>query len=354
MAEFALCTEMLNQYFTDVSTFGIYLENMPIFLPKYIQYHDDQQILAQLLPHLLDFSIRSAQRNSLDVCMREFNRILQHQSDPFRRYHDNLLDHFFHELQQQQIADMEISATESVEITVSRDVTVSCSEMVCEPVPFVPSVRPIDNNIEVFVDGLNFMSNVMKTLSTNQSSLGYMDVDRKVSTHQFDSLVEIGRALDNAKQFFDLIVPAGSKINLSFKKFGTNEIWAGFQKIFKEKFFDNKDVKHIYDYYVAKPVNIYDTECDDRLTVRLALKAWRENKKVFVISNDKYRSMSDHWNNPSKYSLITKFGVEQRSIGVVWRDIDHIRSLPIVKFDFWTEKCQNPEVKFACSTEIRA
>ncbi|BCS83527.1 hypothetical protein QLL95_gp0596 [Cotonvirus japonicus] len=167
-------------------------------------------------------------------------------------------------------------------------------------------IKPPVSNIHLVVDGLNLFGRMMTTISDHPDDLGLMDIDRNVLRHQFDSLTEINICFDNMSKFFNESVPFGSNIHIVMKKFGSKKLWRSFKVMFADRFMNaDRSTAHHYELIVAKPSARADTEGDDRLAVRLALELETDSNRVFVLSNDNYRSMEQHWHLPSLYKRIT-------------------------------------------------
>lgn len=193
-----------------------------------------------------------------------------------------------------------------------------------------------ENGIHVVIDGLNFWCSLMEILSTKQQSLGLMEVDRQTTkNHCFDSPREIKLAFDRTVELFNKAVPDGTNIHIVVKKFGNVGLWNEFISLFLETF--DGDTRNFYHLYEAHHHNddYRDKECDDRLTVRLALllNSCKDNT-VYLVSNDYYRSLENHWNFPSVYSILTD---EHHATNVIRKNDFHwnlIDRLNFVNFGF--------------------
>lgn len=184
----------------------------------------------------------------------------------------------------------------------------SFSESSQPEIPFAPVFvfQRQTNNVHVVVDGLNFWCRLLHFLVGQTKSLNFMDADRVVQQHQFDSEIEIRRAFDATVKFFKDAVPPGSTVHFVVKRFGQGQIWQAFNRLFREFFVENTMVNHTNRLYCALPENDHDDECDDRLVNRLALDLQcDENNRVYVISNDYYRSIDMHCHLPSTYKELT-------------------------------------------------
>lgn len=212
---------------------------------------------------------------------------------------------------------------------------------------------PIDSSIfqskpkrrvTVFIDGMNFFCRLTDLLTnlTSSRDMGWMNVERQVESHQLDSLVEIDRAMRIAKKFFKRTIPFGAHIHFVFKEFGTVWIWDQFVTRLFETFINSDSSIHTYTLHVAIPSSPRDKECDDRLTVRLALESWlRNDGETYIISNDKYRSMKSHWSYRNQYhtydsqSTITDFHQKfSEPVALARMSISQYKSIPLLPFHF--------------------
>lgn len=181
----------------------------------------------------------------------------------------------------------------------------------------------------IHIDVLNVLCQLAKSLAQNGIQLDYMDTVRQVADYQFDSSVELDRALDLFKTFINIAVPQGSSIDCVCKRFGSKMIWNHFETKFSEMFL--KDKLYNYSLYIAQPAFPLDGECDDRLTVRLAMAHQKEGHRSYIISNDKYRSMSTHWNNISAFEHRASNAVQCSSLNCAF-SLKNFDKVKLVKF----------------------
>jgi hypothetical protein len=197
--------------------------------------------------------------------------------------------------------------------------------------------KPNNDENHYVVDGLNLFSRMSEPLTLSLKDLGYMDTERKVEFHQFNCVTEQKRVLDYVIEFFDKAAPPGSLIHFVFKQFGTDESWEQFKEYFANTFMNaENNLAHTYDFYVAKPAFYGDKECDDRLVARLAIKLEKDKRNyVYVVSNDNYNSMPQHWAMSSKYEYHgdspIKDGLGNPAVGDLYK-------LSQLKYDFSVEK----------------
>ena len=201
-------------------------------------------------------------------------------------------------------------------------VTTTYTPMDVDPVEYKPVIvtkRP--NNIHIVIDALNWSSLMGKFINTHLDKFYYMLEDRRMKDHQLNSECDIRRIWENTAKFFQRAVPEGATIHVVVKRFGDTTFWNRFISIFKEILVDDNTVGHYYHLYHALPVLLpngqIDTECDDRLVNKLAVVLQANNNNyVYVISNDMYRSLKEHWHYRSLYEDVLENFASQSSSGL--------------------------------------
>lgn len=207
-------------------------------------------------------------------------------------------------------------------------------------------VAPTSNNIHVVVDGLNFWCRMTEFLNSRWEEFCFMNVDRVSAQHQFDCECEITRAFEQTIIFFRKVVPAGAKIHIVVKPFGSDWLWASFLRLFNEMFMI-PGIGHIYRLYssIAATCNNYcDKECDDRLVLKLAALLQRnKNNRVNILSRDQYRSIQQHWDLPSYYEVLT--ANPTKTYELLEDNIGGLDNVTFVEFAFRAQRCApNPAI----------
>lgn len=349
-------------FFTDIELFKYYINEihslLPIFLTDFIEKTDSNQFfdITNRIVNEVNEVIKN--QDFTVASMNYYNRLVFSQSEPYQIIHDNMLEKFVITKSQEDIVieDLCKSFNElmiednlmEVEPIVSQQNLIVQTNFSSDPDAQAISLRPIKvtppkNRNHYVVDALNFFSAILTPLSRKQADFGFMDVDRKVDKHQFDCEIEQKRAFEHAEDFFKKAVPIGSSIHFVFKQFYYGKKWNEFTQCFADFFMDNNNPHdHYYYFYVAKAESPNDGECDDRLTVRLALELKCNNlNRVFVVSNDNYQSMSSHWNEQSSYFKYCSNNISNNKNHYVIKKkfpISSVYNLDKIKFSFWAEK----------------
>ncbi|MEM0353981.1 MAG: hypothetical protein QXW79_00230 [Thermoplasmata archaeon] len=188
-------------------------------------------------------------------------------------------------------SNMEVEVEDFIPIHLERSMEISDSQ------PYCP------NGICIVLDGMNFFSRISDFINGRRKDLSLMEVDRNVYDHEFNSEDEIERVLNYTTNFFEHAIPPGAMIYVIIKHFH-RQIWNVFENLLIDKFLNNQNLTHKYYIYQALPSHHVsnDRECDDRLVIKLAAKLGNGRKnEVYIISNDRYGSIQEHWNFPTKY-----------------------------------------------------
>ena len=354
-----------NQFTTFVNTelFTSFINGINDFLPAFLANYSelDTYVFSNICFEIIT-TVTTDMTMSIDYCMLLYNQLVQQQCAPFVYFHNQLLAQFAvnevmlrQQLSQQRIIEDQVEEL----ITAFEQLCFGVGQMEIEQlivntastitIPVTTTFVDIDtnpmqlqmNNIQfedenepchIVVDGLNFFCRMLDTINGKPSHLGYMDEDRKVQQHQFNSHIERERAFEHAKIFFSKAVPSLSHIHIVFKKFGSSNAWNIFTKHFADTFLDNNNsLLHHYDLCVAINEDSNDCECDDRLVARLAIAY-----NGYILSNDKYRSKHTHWHYDSHYYCIENNTDNDKII----YDIDNysafdVDDIPRIDYKFW-------------------
>jgi len=368
--------------FTKEQTFNEYLSKVSIILPKFLIVYPEQilvsfeNIMKELLVLIGQILVG---KQHLEHCMQLYNHVILTQAIPFKFVHNTfiqywcgqiLLEETKQEETKQELMDIESQTCEGetmgeemeedeeeeenqipignntqtetvVAHTTFTRIDQSAKPFVAIPLPLPSKAAdvPHKNWIHVYVDALNFFAAILRVHNSKPEEMGFMDLDRFVETHQFDSETEITRSFEQALKFFDSAVPHGSSIHFVFKKFGNNHIWSEFRNIFAKTFWNSEQPsKHYFDYYVALGT---DPEIDDLATVRLAIERSMMDirNKAHILSNDYYRSMPSKWHIPTQYTLVTRD--RQESNKMKYLDLADSNDIPKIRFQISTAPSEN-------------
>ncbi|UFX99897.1 hypothetical protein QKC54_gp0133 [Megavirus baoshan] len=367
----------------DTKLFDAYITSINSYLPLHLAVFTHQEYavtFGQQLTQILDIIKDMSKSQTINVCMIMYHNLIQKQDHIFQAVHDHLMSVFdssdsqsvfdhkvMEELSQlfvtakttskpepTDIQDMEVveiiesMQLESVEIESQTFVATTTFQPTNDtPQSYEPiHVEQVDNNIHVVVDGLNFFASLLSTTTKdqNQEKMGYMTVDRSVQKHQFECRVEMKRTLETMIKFFDIAVPFGSHIHVVVKRFGSKKIWSAFKTMFASMLMSDNPTNHTYQLFIAKCEYSTDGEADDRLTMRLAVELRKSQNRVFIVSNDNYRSMAKHWNLPCHYEKITDdspaFGkrpIYNMDAEESYEDCQEVSDILTIKFKFSIE-----------------
>ncbi|AEQ32434.1 hypothetical protein [Megavirus chiliensis] len=369
----------------DTNMFGTYIANIDSYLPLHLTVFTHQEYavtFGQILTQILDIIKDVSKSQTINVCMNMYHHMIQKQDHIFQAVHDHLMSVFdssdsqsvfdrkvMEELSQLfmtgtakttskteplEVQDMEVveiiesMQLEFVEMESQNFVATTTFQPTNEiPQPYEPiHIEQVDNNIHVVVDGLNFFASLLSTTTKdqNQEKMGYMTVDRSVQKHQFECHVEMKRTIETMIKFFDMAVPFGSHIHVVVKRFGSKKIWSAFKTLFASMLMSDSSTNHIYQLFIAKCEDRADGEADDRLTMRLAVELSKSQNRVFIVSNDNYRSMAQHWNLPCHYKKITDdspaFGkrtIHNLEADESYEDCQEVGDISTIKFKFSIE-----------------
>ncbi|QTF49053.1 hypothetical protein qu_158 [Acanthamoeba polyphaga mimivirus] len=247
--------------------------------------------------------------------------------------------------------EMDFYLTETINVETTYTSDNDQSTHIYKPIEPV-RVNTETNRVHLVVDFLNLVGEITRS----QEDLGFMNLEKRVLDHQLGSKIEVVRIMENIKVFFDSALPVGSKVLLVTKRFGDKQIWNCFKQSFREILVNPfEPCNQEYELYVAQKSQRFDKEHDDRLTVRLALMLKSEGKRVFVVSNDKYRSMATHWDLDSSFVKITDDAptLGQKKIFAISADhfgLDLLRDLHAVKFGFSCNQSTQVQINFLPST----
>lgn len=177
---------------------------------------------------------------------------------------------------------------------------------------YVPIKEQLLKNRHIVVDSLNLLLGIQSITNKNSNTYGFMDLrsdDKPIEDHHFSCGADMSRAFETMLIFFD-VFPNNSTIHLVFKRMGSDMLWNQCLCILNSVFLNPKqNLSHRYQIYIAKPISCNDTECDDRLVNVLAnfFSTIKENE-VHLLSNDKYRSLHEHWENSCYFDLFSNSG----------------------------------------------
>ena len=344
--------ELFSSFINRISDF------LSVFLTNYSEF--DAFIFSNILFEIIT-TVTTDTTMSVDYCMHLYNQLVRQQCVPFVHFHNQLLILFVTDevKLQQQLSQKQLVENQVEElITAFEQLCFGVNQMEIEqsvisipvtttfiPIDIAPvQLQPLTNNIQfedeqnhIVVDGLNFFCRMLDTINGTPSSLGYMEEDRKVQQHQFNSQVERARAFEHAKIFFAKAIPQNSYIHIVFKKFGSSNAWNVFVKHFADTFLDsNNSLPHQYDLCVAINEDSRDCECDDRLVARLAIAY-----NGYILSNDRYRSKHTHWHYDSHYYCIESNTINNSTVNdkIIW-DVNNfnandVNNIPRIDYKFW-------------------
>lgn len=156
----------------------------------------------------------------------------------------------------------------------------------------------------VVVDSLNFIFGVLGLSMRKPELFGHMLLDRTNSKnilHGWDR-TDMICAMTILKKFVTHVFPASTCVHFVTKKLPAPK-WSLFKECYDDVFSSDLAGKYKFIPYVALHSDPSDSECDDRLTVRLAIELITRGERVFLLTNDKYRSLVEHWFNSCTYVL---------------------------------------------------
>nr|WBF71094.1 hypothetical protein [Megavirus caiporensis] len=365
----------------DTKLFDAYITDIDGYLPLHLAVFTHQEYavtFGQILTQILDIIRDMSKSQTISVCMNMYCHMIQKQDYIFQAVHDHLMSVFdsndsqsvfdrkvLEELSrlfttgitskpESEVQDMEVvEIIESMQLeSIEMESQILTATTTFQPTNEIPQpyepihVEKVDNNIHVVVDGLNFFASLLSTTTKdqNQEKMGYMTVDRNVQKHQFECQVEMKRAFETMVKFFDVAVPFGSQIHVVVKRFGSKKIWSAFKTLFASMLMSDSQTNHTYQLFIAKCEDRTDGEADDRLTMRLAIELSKSRKRVFIVSNDNYRSMAQHWNLPCHYKKITDdspaFGkrpIHNLEAEESYEDCQELGDISTIKFKFSIE-----------------
>ena len=166
---------------------------------------------------------------------------------------------------------------------------------------YIPVITQPTKKHHIVVDGLNLILGIQSTTNKNSKNYGFMDLrpdHENIQDQHFSGSADLQRVLETAIDFFN-VFPQDCTIHLVLKRFGNDMLWEQFLEMKDAYFFDHqKKSPHKYQIWIAKPVHPKDGECDDRFVNLLAnYLSTIPGNEVQLLSNDKYRSLGQHWNN---------------------------------------------------------
>jgi hypothetical protein len=168
-------------------------------------------------------------------------------------------------------------------------------------VPFTPVVN--EDNISFVVDGLNLTAAISTSIVNSRKKKGHIRKSR-TPAHQLENKEEIFLACANIKTFFEKYIPENSTVFFVLKEFEPAHIMENLtdclNKVFVESSMETS-ITYVLD--IVSPLDSSDTECDDRHVAFITdeIMTSHPESKIFVVSNDKYRSLSTHIDKPSYF-----------------------------------------------------
>ncbi|XWV25866.1 hypothetical protein QJ857_gp1215 [Tupanvirus soda lake] len=350
--------------FSDVSLFKRWLTNLDSFVTLTLANQNPLVVVyfRNKMTEFLKLVAEFGKHAPVESCLQFYNNMLARQDFDFIRIHNSIIQAYvaaevkaYQELITKQIEEtklqqilealknlslcleeMEAEHYSEVAVTLPAVTLFTPSTSPAIPFPVVQPESPAPSQRRNFVvDGMNILARILDAINGTLEDLGFMSENRSVKQHQFNSDVDNMRAFEYAKLFFSKAVPSGSHIIFVLKEFGSSEQWKSFLKDFADTFLDKTNsLPHSYELCVALPEYRGDGECDDRLVARLAIL-----NDAHIISNDKYRSMSDHWDNDSTYycygdksqinTVPTVYGIN-KGLG-----IPNLNAVPRIDYKFW-------------------
>ena len=199
-----------------------------------------------------------------------------------------------------------VSVVVTRSISESKSNQVSLSDYVLEMELEKENESESESVPHLIVDLFNLLAPINEKLSRKPEDFGWMDTfNGNIKHHQFTCDYDnIAFVLGEAKKFVDKVAPQNCQIDFVMKQFGSNALWNTFRSAFCSVFWASPS-QHLYTFCVADAANAHDAECDDRLALGLALRYKLMGESVNVITNDKCRSLQQHWNFGSQYSIST-------------------------------------------------
>ncbi|XWV24629.1 hypothetical protein QJ856_gp1155 [Tupanvirus deep ocean] len=348
----------------NLSLFTRWLSNLDSFVTLVLANHHPVVVayFRNKMSEFLKYVVEFGKQASPELCMQFYNNLLARQHRDFIIIHNSLIQAYVaaeikahqqllekqqEEAKFQQIVDaiknlslgLDEMDAEHFSATVTTVPTATFFTATTSPVVSLTSIQtqaPFSSERSKFVvDGMNILARILDAINGTPEDLGFMNESRTAKQHQFNSDVDKIRAFEYAKLFFSKAVPAGSHIIFVIKEFGSPTQWKSFLTDFADTFLDKTiGLPHDYELCVALPEYHGDGECDDRLVARLAILY-----DAHIISNDKYRSMPDHWDNASTYHCYED--KNQINTAPILDSIDEeldvadLENVPRIDYKFW-------------------
>lgn len=321
-----------------MTDFSLFLVNFQTYLKTIFPNpnEDALRFIVQFEKFVTDF----AYFNEIfpgDISLK-FSHVLSHQSSEFQIQYRYLYQTYAKQHSTNEICTMDIQS-EDAAIVYMEDVGYPIVEY--RPIQIDSSkVKPqYKSHIRVCFDSLNLLCSLQRFIMEQKETLELMDVERKnKELHQFDSEHEIKQVFEKTRDNIQSTVPIGAKIYMFVKKIGDDKLWKTFLRLFHETFQSTTHQFKLKESIVHSRRT--DPECDDRLVIKFAISLMEnKNNDVYVVSNDMYRSMENHWHLPTRYITHSVRGTSELIELPMFR-IGQMHKLKYVGFDF-TTKCNS-------------
>lgn len=192
---------------------------------------------------------------------------------------------------------------------------------------------PVVQRKAVVVDGLNIFTRLrafqIEQLSENNKK-------RKANSLFYQSKEEVVNDVEYIYSFFRSVFDDDVDIHFVLKKYGEKHM--DFWYVLADSLIDIFGDRFNFRLYCALAMDNADKECDDRFALRLGLKLQSENNSVYILSQDKFRSINNHWSLDSEYYELTNTKFPIHNIRYIDYDIYEIKNLRFIQYEYYVNR----------------
>lgn len=215
--------------------------------------------------------------------------------------------------------------------------SVKITSRVCSKVNAFNFPAPVVQRKAVIVDGLNILTRLrafrVESLSEKNSR------KRKINPLFYQYKEEVIDDVEYIYSFFKYAFDDDTDIHFVIKKYGKKHM--AFWHVLVDSLIDIFGSKFNFRLYCALDMDDKDKECDDRFTLRLGLKLQSENNSVYILSQDKFRSIDSHWFLDSDYYELTGVNSPIRTIKCKDYSRNMVSTLNFTQYEYYWSRYDN-------------